>query len=275
MSIVPLIKKFRLASTLNQPEVQQYISGLTTPLSSAQKTKLNTFVRALKSGLGISSLSSAFDVMYILAGETAESSLRNLVKNAHHCTAVNSPTFAALEGFTSNGTSSYINTTYRPNTHKATMSLYNIAFGCYFKKNNYGAFIETGTRTDTNNGITINGYNAAGHGFQGRINSALCPSIVGPSNNGGLYVLSKYISGSDFSGFVNGTKIADTTAAQSLEITDYQLFICAGNFAGTPSLYSPNQLRFVFLGRFLTEAENLVVFNAVESYMDANGKGLV
>ena len=88
-----------------EPEVTAYIDGLTTPLSSGQLTALNTFVKALKDGLSITLLSEVFDVMYILAGETEESSLRNLIKRAHDAEAVNSPTFTTLEGFTGDASS--------------------------------------------------------------------------------------------------------------------------------------------------------------------------
>jgi hypothetical protein len=67
-------------------EVVTYTTGLTTPLSAGQIAKLNTLVLSLRSGLGISLLSDAFDVLYLFAGETSESSLRNLVKNANHAT---------------------------------------------------------------------------------------------------------------------------------------------------------------------------------------------
>jgi hypothetical protein len=93
-------------------ETVTYITGLTTPLSSGQVTLIDTFVTSLKTGLSITTLDEVFDVMYILAGETAESSLRNLIKNDHHATAVNSPTFTALEGFTGDGLTKYINTNY-------------------------------------------------------------------------------------------------------------------------------------------------------------------
>ena len=67
-------------SNVNQTsqKLQPTLRGLTTPLSSGQIDKLNTFVAALKSGLSISALSDAFDVMYVLANETAEAGLKTL-----------------------------------------------------------------------------------------------------------------------------------------------------------------------------------------------------
>ena len=76
-----------------EAELTTYITGLTTPLSSAQLLRLNTLIKTIKTRLSISALSEAFDTIYVLAGETSESSLKNLVKDAHHCTAVNAPTF--------------------------------------------------------------------------------------------------------------------------------------------------------------------------------------
>ena len=100
----------------NEPEVDAYLTGLTTPLSGEQVTRINTLVKNLKQGLSVESLSEVFDVMYVLAGETQESSLRNLVKDAHHATGVNSPTFEQYKGFKGNKTSHFVDTNYNPST---------------------------------------------------------------------------------------------------------------------------------------------------------------
>ena len=104
----------QIATSSNQVEVDNYISELTTPLSSTQIGKLNTFVNSIKTGMGLTNLADAFDVMYILAGETQESSLRNLVKRQHDCTNSNLPYYVQYEGFGSIDNNKFIDTNYNP-----------------------------------------------------------------------------------------------------------------------------------------------------------------
>lgn len=97
-------------------ELVTYTTGLTTPLSTNRKNSINTFIQSLKSGLSITLLSEVFDCMYLLNGETQESALKNLIKDAHHCTAEDSIGFSANNGFIGDGTHGYLDTHYNPNT---------------------------------------------------------------------------------------------------------------------------------------------------------------
>lgn len=255
------------------PEVQAYISGLTTPLSSAQVTKLDKFVRTLKTGLGISALSDAFDVMYILAGETAESSLKNLVKNAHHATAVNSPAFTALEGFTGNGTSSYIKTGYLPNTNKVTMSLNSGSLGVYSRTDEPGSNtkVEFGSYIAYNNSpLYIQLRSFSGFVYSIHSNGFIYDPI---DNTYGFFIVSRNTS-TQLVSYKNG-EVISTKSASSNSINDFEVNILAVNYNGVPSSFSTKQLSFAFIGRQLTSADVVVLTNAIESYMDSNGKGVI
>ena len=118
------------SATTFEAELTTYITGLATPLSDGQKIKINTLIRSIKTGLSITDLDDAFDVMYILAGETAESSLKNLVKNAHHITAVNAPVWAQFEGYTGANTK-YLDANYNASTQGVTFTQNNASMGVY------------------------------------------------------------------------------------------------------------------------------------------------
>ena len=117
-------------TTQGVAELIAYNAGLATPLSVEQNARLETFIKAVKTGFSSTNLSDDFDVMRFLGGQTAESSLRNLVKNSHHGTAVNSPTFTQYESFKGDGLTSYIDDNYNPSTQavKYTQNNASLAF---------------------------------------------------------------------------------------------------------------------------------------------------
>lgn len=264
---IPLSKKISLNAVLkqNEPEVKTYLTGLTTPLSAGQITKLNTLAKALKTGLGISALSDVFDLLYLLAGETAESSLRNLAKNLNHAVAVNSPAFTALQGFKGNGTSSYLNTGYNPVVEGVRFTLNSASMGAYSRTNvsqnqvefgnqqSYVLFDYSGTGWHT-----INSTDGAG--------TAITPSLgMAISVRESSTVEKKYHNGA----------LHETYNTASAVILSDDFYIGARNTSSTASLFSTKELSFAFAGAKLTLAQQLVITNAFEAYMDSNGKGVI
>ncbi len=98
-------------------DVQAWLDLITDKPSATQNDYVNTMIKDMKEGLGIERMSDWADVSYHLAAETAEASLKNMVKDAHHAVAVNSPVFTPLEGWQGDGISSYINTNYNASAH--------------------------------------------------------------------------------------------------------------------------------------------------------------
>jgi len=248
------------------PELETYISGLVTPLSDGQLALLDTLIIALKTGLSIANLSDAFDVMYILAGETAESSLRNLVKDAHHATAVNSPVFTPLEGFAGDGLSATIGTNYDFVVDKVRAALNSCALGLYSRKDALSDGEDLWTNTNTTSGwdqklcIKINDGRTRGMSFSGSSFHANNPN---PST--GLYSISRVASDLTLINR-NGTNL-DTSVVGS------------GIITSTPNtiiyLLDGRQYAFYYYSRGFSEEELGVMFNAIEAYMDANGKGVI
>ena len=86
-----------------------YVTGLSTPLSEAQKIRLNKFLIETKSIMDYS------DVWQIRGGETAESSLKNIVQDSYHATLQGVPNskFFPFLGFVSDGINGYINSGFK------------------------------------------------------------------------------------------------------------------------------------------------------------------
>ena len=250
--------------TNRHPELATYIDGLTTPLSTAQIRRLGEFIEAVKTGLSITNLSDAFDVMYVLAGETAESSLRNLVKNAHYATAVNSPAFMQYEGFTGNGTSSYIQTNYIPNSDNVNYILNDGSRYAYL-------------RSVDNTNVVIDG-DADDNGYTGtlRIGNSV---LVGFIHQGvGALSMAVNVSGvgmksihrtSNTNVIIYNNKTANnrTGASTKLERDQYYILKSLASFGG-------HQVSFYAIAKALTSYNDSIV-DAFEAYMDANGKGVI
>jgi len=245
-----------------------YIDGLETELSEGQLELLNTFIVDLKDGLSIDNLSDAFDVMYNLAGETAESSLRNMVKRSHDAVAVNSPTFTALEGFKSDGTTSYIDTNYNPNTESIKYTQNDCSLGIY-------------SRTDVKEGKIDYSAGAALYGYLRytndtilyRLNQTAVNSSFANANSQGFYI--EVRTASDAQECYKNASSLGTSSVVSTTISNANMYLCCYNNAGAPSLYSNKQLSMFFMGRSLSQSDVTGITNAFEAYMDANSRGVI
>jgi hypothetical protein len=264
-----------------QAETKTYIDGLATPLSSAQLKLIDTFVKDLKSGLGISALSEVFDVMYILAGETSESSLRNLVKRAHDATAVNSPTFTALEGFKKNGTASYLNSNWNGRTagHANAYSLNSASFGIYFRTNTDATAMEfhgawsTTADGGADNRLQMSRPNGHSTNYGVGVNSLAEANSI-DERIAGMLVLSRTASNIQKL-YMN--KIVKVEGAEVTTKIPNQNVMLLALISGDTSVYffENDQISFGFLGKGLTPTDVGIITDTFEAYMDSNNKGVI
>jgi len=259
------------------PETKTYISGLVTPISTAQKKKIDKLVKDLKTGLAITNLSDFFDVFYVLANETAELGLRNLVKRANDATAINSPSFVALEGFAGNGTSSYLNSNYNQNLHSVKSTLNSTSIGVYSRSNLAGNSnsVEFGARTAASSKVNMihifiagakiaQGVNNGGAGAYGNI----------LPNSKGLVCISRN-SASDTVLYKNGI-YNGIDHSVSTSLSEYNIFLGALNQANSAVGFSTHQISIGFIGKNIaTDSQALIISNSIESYMNSNGKGVI
>lgn len=259
------ILKLKLGTLLNQnePETDVYLTGLTTELSAPQITKINNFIETVKTGLGVEALSDVFDFMYLLAGETEESALRNLVKRAHDATNVSATLFTAGEGFTGDGIADYLNTNYNANTQKVNFAQNSAAFGCYLRNSltaghAMGILATQSVLISPRTSGTFY-YTNNKSGSQGNSNA----------NSIGLHVSSRTASNVTMS-YKNGAKLFDTSVDASEGIPNGNLYILGRNSGGNINTPSAYQVAFAFAGRGLTAAENRVLSDALDAYLGIN-----
>ena len=247
-----------------EPETTTYFSGLVTPPSNSHRLLVDTFVKYLKTNLGITSLTDIFNQILILAGQTQEMSLRNLVKNQYHGAANSS--FTAYEGFQGDGIATYLTTNWNPTADPGRYALDDCSFGCYVRND-----VDTGATLGTleaNQSIIFAKFGGNLYWTNGGA-AASAPN----ADSRGMIIASR-IAPTENKCYQNGLLFGTDGSAHAM-IPTIDFWIGCRNFGGSYNLGSTHQVAFWFAGRGLSQAEAVVVTNAFEAYMDANGKGVI
>ena len=258
------------------PDLATYMAGLSTPLNTSQKTLLNSFYITIKSGLGLTNIYDYFDIIYILGGETKESSYRNLVKRAHDITVTFEPTWTAFEGSRGNGSTQFLNSNYNPSTHGINYTQNNASLGIYSRTDKSANMRDIGVY----DGVAISSFmfKAVDDNFFCTLNDG-AGYIWGAiyTNTLGLFMLTRNNNTAvDQYLYYNKTLVNKTVSAgNTTGVPNVNLYICGCNLNGTLLNPSDRQLSFAFAGKYITTAMRDVIVDAFETYMDANGKGVI
>lgn len=258
-------------------DVQTYFDALTTPLSADQQVRIDTFVKMLKDSIGISNLSDKFDVMYLMANETSEAGLKNLVKRLHDAeVGAATVTFTADQGFTGDGASGYINTNYNPTSDKDNFIggvneptvQQSASIGIYSRTNAQSASFVFGAASQYIILQTRSGSDQLiGYYFSGSSAS------VANNNSSGLIALTTNTDVSKFSAYRNGLSLSDDLNSSN-SVPNQDVYICCYNNNGSPAGFNPYQFSFFFIGGELTATEMRGLNNCIEWYMDDLGTGV-
>lgn len=249
------------------PELKTYVDGLITSLSKVQIIALGEFIEAIKTGMSITALSDVFDAMYILAGETSESSLKNIVKDANHATleGTPSPAFTASRGFLPDGSHGYINLNYNPTTH-----------GVKFTQNNAGMGLFSKTDREQDAGKVSMGVLSGGIytymfgrytvSFGGLVNGGAVIGSIGTTDTLGM--LSMFRTSATNVLAAKDKTLGSDTASNSTGINNGNIYLGARNNAGTADAFDNLLLSFAYIGRDLSETELGVLVDAFNTYLD-------
>jgi hypothetical protein len=251
-------------------DLTTYITGLITPLSSGQRKLLNNFIVAIKIGTSSTNLSDAFDTLYVLAGETAESSLRNLASRNYDCTPQNSPTFTALEGYTGDAASMYLDMNWIASTNGVRYTKDDCGFGVY---NRYARIAAAKIALGAIGTSSANRFQL----YPRTTNARACINTSGVSDRAvtsSIGFTCAYRSASNAVRVYRDKTYTDDTDA-SVGVPNKSSYILAYNNNGTAASYTDDQISLAYTGRNLSEAEHGALVDAFEAYMDANGKGVI
>lgn len=261
-------------------DLTTYWTGLATPLSTAQKERLETFVTSLKVGLGITSLSEKFDLIYMFANETEEAALRNIVKRQFDCDGPDSslfpmPIFEQYRGVYSQWNyGAFLDTQFNPTTDGDASGITDCAAGIYCTDEK----AVVGQSCAWGNGpyCQIILRYITGEYARGNLNGiAYTNFFVNDSEVGyseGITIIGR--SGNNLYWQKNGSPWVGPIASTAGTGYNQTMLILASRLAdGISTAKTNNQMGFFFYSSNLNQAEADVIVEAVEVYMDAVGAG--
>jgi hypothetical protein len=251
-------------------EYQAVYNAMTNKPSAAVATAQNTMVATLVAA----GIWSKLDVFYLFAQESnaASEALINFVNpGTFDATLVNSVAFVSLEGFTSNGTSSYINTNWDADADGSNFLQDDASLGLYIRTN-LGEGVVDLRAYDGADYISLSVRDGSDVAYFST-NQAGNDSVGSMTDSRGMWVMNR-VDSTDNDLYRNGSSVDDNSTASTGK-PGVDLYIGAANQNGTPTLWSNKQYSVFFSGGSLTPTEITNLTNAIEAYMDSNSKGVI
>lgn len=243
------------------------IAAMTTTPDSTRQGHINTLITGLKAD----GVWAKLDELWVMAAHAEQAALLGW-KRAKDLTAVNAPTFEVDRGFTGNGTTSYLNTNYVPSTDGVQYTLNDASFGVYSRTDGMSDPNDMGvvsTHRALLNIRRLNGQGISEINSLGITNRVLFANSVST----GL-IVSRRTASNAIQFLINGSSAA-TNSEVSTGLPGHAFFVGTFNNAGTPGSFSTRQYAAAFVGAAMSEAQQLALFNRLETYLDAIGAGVV
>ncbi len=202
------------------PEALAIFAAMTTPPSDARKIIINTLVNLLIS----SGLWSLFDILYLLAAADSQASLINW-KNPGAFTAivVNTVTFVADRGHTSNGTNGRLRTQFIPSVNGVNYQQNNASLWSWSLTDSAAAGADMGNLTTPRCFFLPR----TGGNFQLDVNgsaSVTTPNLSTLGLNGASRAVNTHVRA-----WRNGVQIGADLASASTGLPAQEQWICGGN----------------------------------------------
>ncbi len=265
---IPLIKGVGFSA-----EYQAVYDSFTTKPSAAIANQQDIMVRALV----VAGVWTKLDVFYLLAQtvNSAGEALKNWFNpGTFDATLVNAPAFVALEGFTGDGATSYIRSNWNPNTDSINYVLDSASGGIYIRTNVKEDAVDFGSKDAADfaaymvsrwdDGVDGNTYS--------RINQADF-DVNANTDSRGIFIVSREANNINRT-YRNKNQIGDDIDA-STAIPSTEMYLLCYNNNGVAASFSTKQASMVFFGSGFTQQNVDDMNDAVEVYMDSNGKGVI
>lgn len=261
----PIInRRVVLSGNSYSPAAQAYFNALATQPSPAQKARMDTYLFKPLVSAGIF---TELDRLFVYATEIQSNGLTSLVNPTSTAAAeVNSPAWVQYQGYTGNGTTSYVNTNYVPSTgvkfvrDSASMGLY-LRTNTAASSNDFGCLA---TRED----IIIPRFGDGNLYY--RLNDATYTAHAN-SRSDGLISIARTASNAR-EAFRNGVSIGTSTTASTGAPPAIAMYIGARNNSGTADTFSTRQFSSCFMGS--GTFNHLTVFNIIQAYMTQIGSAV-
>lgn len=247
-----------VAGSAYEAESEAIFAAFTTPADTTRKGHINTCVAALKTA-GVWALT---DNLYVLAAAAADQALINW-KNpgTFDLTAVNTPTFVADQGYTSDGSTSYLDSAWDPGTNGVQYTQDSAHIGAYART------AGTQARNDVGNGTAIVDGIRVRSGIVGRayVNSGTPIGANSDVVTPPLHMMGIRRVSTDVLVWRDGSQ-SNTGAATSASMSTVDF-----NILRTNSVFSDRQIAIAHWGAALDDTQAAAYYTALHTYMVAVG----
>lgn len=253
-----------------EPEYQDVLSAMTTDPTGDTLTWQNDMVKSLIDG----GYWDRMDLLYIFAttDNGGNEALLNWIAptGAQNATAVDAPTWTALEGYAGDATADYINTNYDPSTDATNFILNSATIAVYNRVEVAGNLYDMGVVSGTDQ---ISFSSEYGSSTYSRINSNTSNTKSSSTSIG--FFMTTRTSSTNVEVYRNGVSLGSETNINSTAIPSGQdLIILGRNFGGTPQDFTNNQCSIALVMDGVSDADALAINTIFETYMDNLGKGI-
>lgn len=213
----------------------------------------------------------AMDDAALLVAENAGQALTTL-KRRQLMTAVNTPTFAADEGYAFNGTTQYINTGFIPNTHARFMTAGSTTLEVYERTNVGSTTMAMGCGGAVNNALWLRPRNAA-DATLAAVHSASTTFVGAIADSRGYHAASKssVANPADISAQYNDTHRTPVSAVTLATLQALSIYIGGRNVADALSAGRASTIGYAGWGAYRSDAQGTAVRAALQTFMTAVG----
>lgn len=247
-------------------ESKKLFSNMTSIPDSARKRTINSLIKRLKND-GTWNL---IDVLWVMASHDQQAARLNWKSPGNFTlTEVNTPTWTANQGYTGDGASTYLNTSWDASNNGVNYTQNSASKGAYIRTNSQEAGFALGA-LGAANGSHIVPRNASNQ-LLFRENQASSTTIASVTASTGLISTTR-TSSTAIEAFRNGTSLG-TASVASTAVESIDFYIMAFNNNGSASGYTSRQQSVAYIGS--GSINQTLLFNAIEEYMDAIGSGVI
>lgn len=245
-----------IASSAMQLPTQQLIAAMSAAPPADHTTRINDLILRLI----LAGTFQKMDLLYVINHDAQSTGLNWVAPSSFALTAVNAPAFVAYRQYTSNATTSYLRTGFIPSTHAVR---YTSSAG------HISAWVRTnGSTTGTSIGAPndfVRTRNSTAN-LAGRVGTATSSTSSATVAVAGLSMINR-IDASNVDFYQNAVKVGTTIASVSTALSTIELYLLAGNSAGSPATFSSKQHSIWTVGAALTANEITATYAAFNTYM--------
>lgn len=243
-----------------EAEATALFARMTIQPDATRKGQINTLVLAMKTG----GIWAKLDAFYVMAAHDAQAARQNWIADLFNLTAVSSPSFTADRGFTGNGTTSYLSTSYDPALVGGHLKTNDHDFGIWLLARDILSAVDIGNAL-----LSINPRGLPDGVIGARSSSATSISAVTTGSTGVGLTSVRRTASDQFGIYRNGALFENITGA-STALTSSELFLLGRNNGGLVSP-STGQIAVAYGGAAFTDAELTSFHSAIQTYLQQVG----